>query len=143
MLRKLSFDDLCVNKVEICLVDSASTDATLQVMNRFSDGCDLAVKIANANKPGLGRARNLGIEISTGEIIVFTDDDCYVDGSYFSILTSLWDPASWQYAGGQILLCNADDDPRVANLRVSKIHDFFPNAGADARPDPGRKYGIR
>jgi cellulose synthase/poly-beta-1,6-N-acetylglucosamine synthase-like glycosyltransferase len=37
--------------------------------------------------PGFAHAQNVGLTMSEGELIVFTDDDCYVEESY---LIKLW-----------------------------------------------------
>lgn len=120
MLDRLDAGDLTRGGVEVNLVDSASTDSTHEVMRAFKDKSSLPVNIGQADRPGLSVARNAGINLSTGDVIVFTDDDCYPDPNYFTSLSRLWDANSFQFGGGQILPFNPDDDPTSANMRIQQ-----------------------
>jgi glycosyltransferase involved in cell wall biosynthesis len=131
MLEKLALDDLTRSAVEVNLVDSASTDSTQDVMRAYKDKSGLPVNVGRADRPGLSVARNAGINISTGEVIVFTDDDCYIDPNFFTALSELWEGNSFQFGGGQILPFNPDDDPTSANMRVQQrvnipVRNFLP-----------------
>lgn len=106
--------------VEIVLVDNGSTDETEQVIERFKTHFSTPIKSVMANKSGLGYARNCGIKASSGEILIFTDDDCYLEENYFSKFLNAIDTTQYQYGGGAITLFNADDDPRVANMQVDE-----------------------
>ncbi len=59
---------------ELIIVDNASTDDTPQVI-RQTGLPNLAVRSVRQPQPGLSRARNLGLQTASGEILVFTDDD--------------------------------------------------------------------
>jgi GT2 family glycosyltransferase len=126
-LRKLDLADLTRNAVEVTLIDSASTDSTHEVMREFKEKTSITVNIGQADRPGLGLARNVGIKISAGDVIVFTDDDCYIDANYFTSLLLLWDQRSFQYGGGQILMYDSSLDPRVANLTIERRLDIPPS----------------
>ena len=131
MLERLDVNDLTRSAVEVNLIDSASTDSTPDVMREYKEKGGLPVNVARAVRPGLSVARNTGINVSTGEVIVFTDDDCYIDANFFSALSQLWDGKSFQFGGGQILPFNPDDDPASANMRVQQrvnipVRNFLP-----------------
>jgi glycosyltransferase involved in cell wall biosynthesis len=108
--------------LEVVVVDNGSEDNTREVFNNFDSRTTLPATLLEANRIGLGYARNCGIRGSTGDLIVLTDDDCYVDEMYFLNLVSSFDPIRYQYGGGQILLFNSDDDPRVAKREIPKSH---------------------
>lgn len=57
---------------EILVIDNGSTDRTVALLR------DYPVRLVAEPARGLSRARNRGISESRGEILVFTDADCYV-----------------------------------------------------------------
>lgn len=128
MLGRLDLLDLRRNAVEVNLVDSASTDSTYEVMREFKKNNGFPVNIAQAERPGLGLARNVGIKIASGDVIVFTDDDCYFGANYFASLSTLWDERSFQYGGGQVLMYDESLDPRIARLTIYHRQSIPPNA---------------
>lgn len=127
MLGMLNFDDITRNGVELNLIDSASTDSTHDAMHEFKRKYAFHVNVGQADRPGLGLARNVGIQLSSGDVIVFTDDDCYIHHEYFTSLSSLWDGKAFQYGGGQILLFDESADPRVASLTIERREDIPPS----------------
>lgn len=64
--------------VEIIVVDNASSDSTRDAIKKFP------VKYLFEKKPGSYAARNLGISHSRGEIIAFTDSDCWPDPDWIN-----------------------------------------------------------
>lgn len=114
------------NLVEVVVVDNGSSDATRDVVKRFETKVKCDVLYVFEDRKGLGRARNSGIECSSSELLVFSDDDCYFDKEYFRRLPQLFDAQKYGYGGGQILLANPEDDERVANLRLPTVRDIPP-----------------
>jgi LPS sulfotransferase NodH/GT2 family glycosyltransferase len=127
MLGKLDLVDLTRSAVEVNLVDSASTDSTYEVMREFKKKSSFAVNVAQAERPGLGLARNVGIKIASGDVIAFTDDDCYLGTNYFTTLSTLWDERSFQYGGGQVLMYDESLDPRIARLTIYRRQNIPPS----------------
>lgn len=69
-----SLQSLTMAAHEIIVIDNApSSDATQQLMADFQE-----VIYCREPRPGLSVARNRGIEIATGELVAFTDDDVEV-----------------------------------------------------------------
>lgn len=113
------------HQIEFVLVDSESTDATPKVMADFA-GKYRRTRIVRAGK-GLGRARNAGIEASRGDLIAFTDDDCYLDDNYYTALRLQFaEPCEHRYGMGQILLFDEGDDWRIANATISHLVTIKP-----------------
>jgi glycosyltransferase involved in cell wall biosynthesis len=60
------------------IVDNNSTDSTKQVVQNLSQ-INTKIKYFFENKKGLSNARNHGVQQSTGDVIVFTDDDVIIN----------------------------------------------------------------
>jgi glycosyltransferase involved in cell wall biosynthesis len=109
---------------ELIVVDNGSSDSTPQVLREFARSASFPVIILNEPVPGLGRARNCGWRASSGEIIAFTDDDCYVLPDFPDrILEAFADPKIG-YCGGRIKLYDSSDYPITIN--ESTVPEFFP-----------------
>jgi glycosyltransferase involved in cell wall biosynthesis len=63
---------------EVIVVDNASHDGTADVIQRYVTVSDFVVKYAFEPAVGLANARNCGWHMARGDIVAFTDDDCYV-----------------------------------------------------------------
>jgi hypothetical protein len=103
LLARLPVDGLRRAQAELVLVDSASRDGTLALMRRQAGALACPVEVVHVAAPGLGRARNAGIARARGELLVFTDDDCYVAPDYFDALAARFDSERYAYGGGRIL----------------------------------------
>ena len=57
---------------ELVVVDSASGDSSTAAVATRND-----VRCERSQRPGLARARNLGVAVTSAPIVVFTDDDCF------------------------------------------------------------------
>jgi len=60
--------------VELLVVDNGSTDHTPAIVGEARLG-NMKLRHVNEPKPGLSFARNTGMSVAQGEIIIFTDDD--------------------------------------------------------------------
>lgn len=66
---------------ELILIDDGSTDKTLEIIRSYAEQDDRIRFFSQENK-GVSAARNLGINSSRGEWIVFVDVDDEVDSGY-------------------------------------------------------------
>ena len=122
--------------LEIVVVDNGSTDSTKEVIHSFANIAMSLVRYAYCPDIGSGSAKNVGIGSSTGDWIVFTDDDCYVDRDFFrnfrdflaTPLASRTTPPPARFGSGQIIPFDDLHDPRVANLRVDQVRELPPNS---------------
>ncbi len=71
----------CINQtlydIEIICVNDGSTDNSLSMLQEFAK-IDNRVKIVNKENGGLSSARNAGIKVACGSIIMFLDSDDYL-----------------------------------------------------------------
>jgi len=96
---------------ELVLVDNGGTDDTAAVIHKFKRRAPMPVVAAFEAKPGLGRARNRGLSVARGNIIGFTDDDCYPEPDYIDSTLDIFRDRNIGYAGGRIKLFNPSDWP--------------------------------
>ena len=103
-LEHLAAGDIAAEGGELVLVNSASSDGTSDVIADFVRHAPFPVRHCRVDLPGVARARNEGIRHAQGELIAFSDDDCFLDPDYFGALKSSFDPGAAQYGGGEIYL---------------------------------------
>jgi GT2 family glycosyltransferase len=118
-LAALNLEAMARLGVDLVLVDSASEDATSEIMVVFARACGVAVQVLRADRPGASRARNLGARAAKGEWLIFTDDDCHLAQDYFDALAGALDPARFQYGGGDTRVF----DPGEAATGVTPLDD--------------------
>jgi len=107
--------------LELVVADNGSTDDTKAVVDRFTSDAGFEVRYVYAEKPGGSYARNRGIEASSAEMLIFTDDDCLLRGDYFTEFARNIDSNRFQYGMGQLLRHNKADDIRVAHKAISNL----------------------
>jgi glycosyltransferase involved in cell wall biosynthesis len=84
--------------VEIILV----LDPDQDLVDFYKSCVPADVRVVTSPRYGLSAARNAGIQNSTGEIVVFIDDDATADGNWLKRLIANYDDDSVVGAGGWI-----------------------------------------
>lgn len=73
-VQSLLAQNIDADRLEVVVVDNASTDDTAEVLQAIVEGEPNATYVYEA-ETGLSRARNRGIAESTGDVVAFLDDD--------------------------------------------------------------------
>jgi glycosyltransferase involved in cell wall biosynthesis len=115
---------------EMVLVNNASTDATGDVIRGFAAAAPMKVVCVECKKTGLGAARNVGIAAAKGEWLLFTDDDCYVEKSFFvnfldfvtASAKSDGPAKDVRYGAGPIVPYDKDHHPEIGSMTIEKIN---------------------
>ena len=63
--------------IEIICVNDGSTDNSLSILKEYANK-DSRIKIIDKQNEGVSVARNTGIEVATGEYLIFVDSDDYL-----------------------------------------------------------------
>ena len=94
---------------ELILVDNGSTDDTAQVMREFLSRFPGEGRYLHESRPGNGAGRNAAIRVSRGEILAFTDDDCYVEEDFLVEIAEVFSDPRVGYLTGRIMLFDPTD----------------------------------
>lgn len=71
---------------EVIVIDDGSTDNSLEIINNTLKDSDVLHKIIHQENAGVSIARNVGIDQSKGDYLVFVDADDYVSENHLSSL---------------------------------------------------------
>lgn len=101
---------------EVLLVDNASTDDTLAVLQHAA-GLEGHKRVLSADRIGLGAARDFAWRSAKGALITFTDDDCYLRSDFVdAVVTVFAEKPQLACLGGRILL----HDPTDARITIDE-----------------------
>lgn len=78
-----------ISDYEIILVNDGSTDFSQKIIDNYSQCFPQIIKSICIANGGQGRARNIALDISSGEYIGFVDSDDYIDPNMFPTLIDL------------------------------------------------------
>ncbi|MBV8523977.1 MAG: glycosyltransferase family 2 protein [Acetobacteraceae bacterium] len=96
---------------EFVIVDNGSTDNTSDVIAQFIRRGALPLRSVFEPKPGLSAARNAGLREARGEIICYTDDDCYPAHDWIDCWLHAFRSRNMDYGGGRVDLFDPTDAP--------------------------------
>jgi GT2 family glycosyltransferase len=111
---------LVQNKVrEILIVDDASTDGTAEFIQNIQKTCPKVVYIRNEMNLGLPATRNVGVRNSSGDFILFGEDDLRFSPDYAEELLKCLKRNGCSIIGGRILFPFQDETDSEAIERTS------------------------
>jgi glycosyltransferase involved in cell wall biosynthesis len=110
-MRRLTFEQ----PWELILVDNGSVDNTANIMKEFIETASVPATYLFEPNQGKSRALNRAIFAAQGEIVAFTDDDCYPAEDFLTQLWSAFADPSVGYITGRIMLHDPTDYPMTIN----------------------------
>lgn len=111
----------CSRPWELVIVDNGSRDHTRSVAVEFLRAGPAIGRYVWEPEPGLSRARNAGIAASIGDILAFTDDDCYPAPDFLERICEIFADPRIGFSGGRILLHDPRDYPLTVNESTHTI----------------------
>jgi glycosyltransferase involved in cell wall biosynthesis len=100
---------------ELIVVDNGSLDETAAVVRQFIGSAGVSATYVFEPKLGKSNALNTAITIARGQILAFTDDDCYPAPDFLSRVWSAFVDPSVGYITGRIMLHDPTDYPVTIN----------------------------
>lgn len=76
------------SNLELIVVNDGSLDSTAQIIDRLSNQ-DSRLVVIHKENGGVSAARNSGLEVCTGDYVVFVDGDDYLASDYIEYMLSL------------------------------------------------------
>jgi O-antigen biosynthesis protein len=92
---------------EVIVVNDGSTDDTRSILSQFP-----AIRVIHQENLGLSAARNAGLHAATGEIIAYTDSDCFAEPGWLTHLVHRFQHTDAAAVGGPNL---SPDDGWIAD----------------------------
>ena len=109
---------------QLIIVDNGSTDGTGEWVRAMTSSRSGWIDVLSEPSVGVSRAKNRGLSHARGEIIAFTDDDCYPTESYLNDLLDVFATPGVDYCGGRVLLHDPTDLP--VTIKTSDTPEVFP-----------------
>ena len=89
---------------EIIVTNGMSEDKTRELISQFSQ-----VKLLSNTKRTAASGRNLAISAASGDIIVFTDGDCYADSKWIENIEKAFEYYNLDALGGKVVAAKAEN----------------------------------
>lgn len=74
--------------IEIILVNDGSTDNSQKIIDEYKEAFPYKIVSVIKENSGVADARNVGLNIATGDFIVFSDNDDYMEPDYLETLVN-------------------------------------------------------
>jgi glycosyltransferase involved in cell wall biosynthesis len=116
---------------EFILVDNGSRDETKAAFDRVTKFAPFPVRYVFEPTPGVGNAMNAGYRKSHGDIVAFTDDDCYPAPDFAAAVADAFADPAIGVATGRILLHDPMD--LALTIEMSSVQRRF-RTGRYVRP---------
>jgi glycosyltransferase involved in cell wall biosynthesis len=106
---------------ELIIVDNGSVDETPSIVREFVSSGGLSAVHIFESKPGKSHALNAALEKARGDILAFTDDDCYPSPDFLRAIWSVFEDPSVDYMVGRVMLHDPTDHPIAVNESMTPV----------------------
>lgn len=101
--------------IEIIVIENGSTDNSLGILNKYKD----KIKIEILKEKGLSKARNKGIELSTGSYLAFVDSDDIINSTFIEDLVK-----NLEDNNSDMSICNYEEIHEYSNKKI--LRECYP-----------------
>lgn len=137
LLEALSAQVYPTDRIEVIVVDNASTDDTEQVV-RDAEAWDIfPVRYLRKENDGPASSRNRGAEMATGDILAFTDSDCIPAPGWLRNGVAAFDEGVGLACGPVEPVIVSKDDPFFSHqiYRITREDGLYATANVFYRRD--------
>lgn len=142
VLKSIAENTLSPEKYEIVLVDNNCTDNTKNECERFvRDFPSVLFRSFVETNQGLSHARNRGIKESSGDILVYVDDDALVNKEYLQTYADFFDQhPEIDAAGGPIIPQYETEEPNWMSYFTKNLITGYKYLGDKVREFPENDF---
>lgn len=116
-----AFLEQCISSVleqtyddfELILINDGSTDQSGEICEKFAAG-DYRIKLFHKGNGGVSSARNLGLQVVTGQWITFVDSDDYLTLDYLKAFSEFFETDTDLIIQGQNSIGKSRDEIRIS-----------------------------
>lgn len=101
--------------LEIILVDDGSPDGCPAICDRWAEKDD-RIQVIHKENGGVSSARNAGLEVATGQLVMFVDSDDFLSEDAVTCLAELYTKYRAQLVSGSYRLL------KIANRHIDYVH---------------------
>lgn len=109
--------------LEILLIDDGSKDLSSEICDEFSKS-DNRIKVIHKENEGVAKARNVGLDMATGEYIAFVDSDDYIDLNMFEILMNNMKNTNADISMCDFISTGSSNEKSVISSNVCELSSF-------------------
>jgi len=123
---------------EVLLVDNNSTDHTKQFTLDYAAQANFKLRYSFEAQQGLSHARNYGVNNSTGDIVIFIDDDIRVSKNWLQAIVYAFNTQQCDAVGGRI---HIESPAKLPKWITPDMYGFLGHQdfGNEPRPMDGYK----
>lgn len=142
VLKSLADNTLPPNQYEIVLVDNNCSDNTRNECDRFvRDFPKVAFRYIVETNQGLSYARNRGIKESSGDVLVYVDDDALVNNAYLQTYSEFFEQhPDIDAAGGPIIPQYETEEPAWMSPIIKSLLTGYKYHGDQPKEFPQNDY---
>jgi len=107
---------------EYIIIDGASTDSTLSIVNSYKDKFQ-KIKIVSEKDKGIYNAMNKGASLASGEYLLFLNSEDYYDNDYLTQLSDQIDKQPSDCYIGDVFVHREDSTSFISKVQLDEI--FF------------------